>query len=144
VSFQGNCSTLVAGRFLFKLDVDYDKERVYLNISDKNMVFLERKSYWEFSTLKEKLERKFKYLAFIKAWPKLVKEVEYYKYYDIEFYQLKTFKEFLKLLEDGTIRVSLKIGMFHSGKRKGEIHDRGTSFEIQELDLEKLFDVIKD
>lgn len=143
VSVQANCSTLVGGRFLFKLEVDYEKEKVFLLVMDKNRYLLEKKSYWEFSVLKEKLERKIKYLALVKAWPNTINGEEYYKYYDIDFYHLKNFEEFLKLIEDGTIRITFKIGIFKKGVRAGELHDRGTGFEIQEIDMPKLFDLIE-
>lgn len=142
VSVQANCSTFVGGRYLFKLLVDYEQERIYLMICDKDMLFLEQKAYWEFQTLKEKLERKFQYLALVKAWPKSVNGIEYYKYYDIEFYHLKSFAEFLNLIEEGTIRITFKVGVFRTGKRSGEMHDRGTGFEIQEGDMHRLFQKI--
>lgn len=142
-SVQANCSTLIGGRFLFKLVVDYEEQKVFLLITDKNMNFIEKKSYWTFEVLKEKLERKLQYMALVKTWPNTINDEEYYKYYDIDFYKLKSFKEFLKLIEDGTIRVTFKIGIFKKGRRAGEIHDRGTSFEIQEIDMLKLFDKIE-
>ena len=107
------------------------------------MNLLEKNVYWDFETIKEKLEKKLLYLAYIKAWPKKLNGIEYYKYYDIQFYQLKKFEEFLKLIEQGIIRITFKIGVFREGMRKGETHDRGTGFEIQETDLEKLFSLIK-
>jgi len=140
VSVQGNCSTLVADRYLFKLEINYDESKIYLVIYDKYMNFIEKESFWEFNILKDKLEIKFKYLALIKAWPQNINNKEYYKYYDIEFYKLKSFEDFLYLIEDGTIRVTFKIGVFRKGTRIGDIHDRGTGFEIQEIDLYKLFD----
>lgn len=142
-SVQANCSTFVAGRYLFKLNIDKEQERVYLCITDKNFWPLEREVYWTFEELEQKLYKKLKYLAFVKAWTKNIDGEDYYKYYDINFYKLKGFEEFLRLLEDGTIRVSFKIGVFRSGKRMGEARDRGTSFEIEELDLYKLFDEVE-
>lgn len=142
-SIQANCSTLVGNRFLFKLIVDYEEQKLFLLITDKNMNFIEKKSYWSFAVLKEKLERKLKYMALVKAWPNNIDNETYYKYYDIDFYKLKTFEEFIRLIEDGTIRVTFKIGIFKKGVRAGEIHDRGTAFEIQEIDMLKLFDKIE-
>lgn len=142
-SIQANCSTLIGGRFLFKLVVDYEKQKIFLLITDKNMNFIEKKSYWSFDVLKEKLERKLQYMALVKAWPSTINNEDYYKYYDIDFYKLKSFDEFIRLIEDGTIRVTFKIGVFRKGIRAGELHDRGTSFEIQEIDMFKLFDKIE-
>ena len=45
-------------------------------------------------------------------------------------------------MEQGIIRITFKIGVYREGEKKGEIHDRGTSFEIQEKDLQKLFHCI--
>lgn len=139
VSIAANAPTLVANRFLFKLSIDYSDQKIVLNIRDKNMTLLEKSTYWAFEQIQEKLEKKLSYLAYIKAWPKTINKVEYYKYYNIQFYRLKNFNEFLKLMELGKIRVTFKIGVFREGNRKGETHDRGTGFEIQEFDMQKLF-----
>lgn len=141
-SVQANCSTLVGNRYLFKLVVDYEEQKVFLLITDRNMSFIEKKAYWDFDVLKTKLERKLRYMALVKAWPNTINGEEYYKYYDIDFYKLKSFAAFIELIEDGTIRITFKIGIFKKGPRAGELHDRGTSFEIQEIDMLKLFDKI--
>ena len=141
-SVQANCSTLVGNKYLFKLVVDYELLKVFLLVTDKNMNFIEKKSYWDFDTLKTKLEHKLQYMALVKAWPNIINGEEYYKYYDIDFYKLKSFDKFIKLIEDGTIRVTFKIGIFKKGARAGELYDRGTGFEIQEIDMLKLFDKV--
>ena len=141
-SVQANCSTFVAQRYLFKLYIDYEEEKIFLVIYNQSFTLIEKKVYWSFSLLQERLERKLKYMALVKAWPSKVNGVEYYKYYDIDFYKLKSFNEFLKLIEEGTIRITFKIGVFKDGPRKNQIHDRGTGFEIQELDFLKLFENI--
>jgi len=142
-SVQANTVTLIANRYFFKLNIDRDERKVFLLIYGRNMQLIEKSSFWTFETLKEKLYRKLKYLALIKAWPKTINGEVYYKYYDIDFYELKSFDEFLDLLEMGTIRVTFKISVFRTGERIGQVHDRGTSFEIQEINLFKLFNIIK-
>ena len=79
------------------------------------------------------------YLFLIKAWDKLEDKTKYYKYYDYSIYKKVSFKEFLDLLEEGTIRVTFRIDIYKKGSKIGEIIDKGTSFEIQEIELEKLF-----
>lgn len=142
-SVQANYPTLIAGHFSFRLQIDYEKQKIYLIIKDRNGTLLESNAYWDFSTIQEKLERKMKILAFIKAWPKRIDGIDYYKYYDIKFYQLKSFEKFLKLIEQGVIRITFKIGVVRRGERMGEIHDRGTGFEIEECNLKKLFNPIE-
>lgn len=141
-SITAHCSTLVANRYLLKLQVDYEKQKIWLIITDSNMNILEKETFWNFATLKEKLERKLNYLAFIKAWPSTRNGVQYYKYYDIKFYKLKSFEVFLKLIEEGIIRITFKVGVVRSGEKIGEIDNHGTSFEIQEGNLERLFQFI--
>lgn len=139
VDVYANHSTLVANKFLFKLIIDRKEEKLFLEIYDKNLNFLEKEAFWTFQVLEQRLNQKLKYLAFIKAWPNKINNEQYYKYTSIEFYELKSFKEFLSLIESGIIRVTFTIGVFRQGERIGSIHDRGTSFNIQEINLEKLF-----
>lgn len=142
-SVQANCSTFVANKYLFKLDVDREKERIVLNVANQNFTVIDRKSYWSFGLIKSRLERKLPYLALVKAWTNYKDGEEYYKYYDIDFYKLKTFEEFLNLLESGTIRITFKVGVYKHGPLKNQINDKGTSFEIQEIDFCKLFDKVE-
>lgn len=133
---------IIANKFLFKLVIDYENQKLLLSISDRFFNNIEKTTYWDLALLKEKLERKLQYLALIKAWPNRINGKEYYKYYDIEFYKLKRFKDFLALIEDGTIRVFLNIGINKTKEHIGEIKDYGTGFRIKETDLYKLFERI--
>lgn len=142
-SVQANCNTLVGTRFLFKLQIDYQEEKIYLVISDRSYNVIEKKVYWTFEDIKIKINHKFKYLILLKVWKKIEKDKEWYKYYDIEFYKLKDFYMFLKLIEDGTIRITFKVApnkntSFHPK----QVVDHGTCFEIQTLDMEKLYNKI--
>ncbi|MCM1053010.1 MAG: MvaI/BcnI family restriction endonuclease [Ruminococcus sp.] len=141
-SVLASCSTFISARFLFKLKVNREEERIYLEICDRNYNYLEKGLYWDFKTLENKLNKKLKYLALIKAWPWKKDGIDYYKYYDIDFYHLKSFDQFLKLIEEGVIRVTLKLDNYTTGNRKGEVYNHGIGFEIQEMDLVKLFDKI--
>ena len=127
----------------FKLKVDYKNKKVVLCIYDYYKNLLEDAVYWDFDILKEKLERKLSYLAFVNAHRKFIDGKEYFKYYKINFYKLRSFDRFLLLLEKRKIRVTFKISVFKSGKNFGKIHDHGTSFDIKEDDLLLLFKLYK-
>ena len=129
--------------FYFKLRVDREKQKIILLIFDKNRKIIESNVYWDFDILKEKLYRKLNKLAFIKALVKRKNKEEYFKYYEMKIYKLKSFDTFITLLESGIIRISFKLSIFKSGKRVGQIHDHGTSFNIKECDLEKLYSLEK-
>lgn len=137
VSVQANCFTLM-GRFLFRLYVNYEEQKVYMLITDQNMMTLDRRVYWTFEDLKDKLYKRLNYLVLIKCWINKVGISDFYKFYDYDFYKLKDFSCFLKLLSEGTIRITFKVGVNKSGNKRGQVIDRGTCFEIQELDMDKL------
>lgn len=129
--------------FFFELKVDREKEKLYLLIYDKQKNLIENQVYWDFDILEEKLYRKLKYLAFVKAKKKICDEKKYFKYYNMKFYKLTDFDTFIDLLDAGIIRISIKIGVFRDEQRIGKIHDHGTSFCIQEKDLNKLYQLIE-
>ena len=132
----------VGTKYYFELKVDKKQQKIILLVFDYKKILIEDIVYWDFDILKEKLYRKLKYLAFVKA-DKISKENRnYFKYYLMKIYKLKDFDTFIKLVEEGIIRISLKIGVFRDGKKKGQIHDHGTSFCIKEDNLEKLCDLL--
>ena len=129
--------------FFFELKIDKNNQKIFLLIYDKQKRLIEDSIYWDFDILEEKLYRKLKYLAFIKAEKRLSNSKVYFKYYSMSLYKLKDFNTFIDLLDRGIIRISIKIGIFRDNKRLGKIHDHGTSFCIQEKDLDKLYELIE-
>ena len=59
--------TKVNNHYFMKLEIDYFYKKIYLIILDKNKKLIEKSCFWNFRTLKEKLDKKIKYLAFIEA-----------------------------------------------------------------------------
>lgn len=59
-----------------------------------------------------------KYLAYVKGIKKYTKDGIYFKYTRINFYKLKNFEEFIKMIEQDKIRITLKIGVYKRGKKK--------------------------
>lgn len=124
--------------------IDYNEKKIRLYIIDNNLNLIDKEVSWSFKLLKEKFERKIKYLVVINADKRRLNKKDYYKYTNLTFYESYSFDEFIKLIEKGIIRISLKIGVFRSGKRLGQTHDHGTSFSILEKDLPLLYKVISD
>ena len=133
--------TRIGIRYYFQLNIDRKKEKVFLLIFDIHGNLIEDEIFWYFNTLKEKLYRKLNLMAVIDGKTKKIGAKEYFKYFNLTVYKIKSFDEFLTLLEKGIIRVTFKINVFLSGRRQGEIHDHGTGFDIKESDLLKLYDV---
>lgn len=143
-SIYVNKITKIGNNYYFKLKIDNKNEMIILQVYNKNMKLIEEKTYWSYDLLKEKLIIKTKYLAIFTAETKILNNEIYFKYKKIEIYRLKDFSNFINLLEDGIIRITFKISIFKTGKRKGQIHDHGTGFDINKKDFIKLYDLIKE
>ena len=141
IAAKGNEFTFCGYYKKMKLEIDYINQKVNF-IAYRDGRDLDIGISWSFDLLKERLDLKMRKLAVIKAISKMENGDKYFKYERIDFYKLKDFDTFLKLIEDGTITVTFKIGTYRSGKRMGQIHDRGTDFSIKYNDIEKLYDKI--
>lgn len=139
-SIYATTKTRIGINYYFKLEVDRDKEKIYLLVFDKKHNFIEKKSFWNFNIIKEKLIRKLSYLCYVKAHTKIINGEEYFKYYKFNIYKLKNFETFINLLEHGIVRITFKLSVFLNENKYGKIHNHGTDFNISEENLNKLYD----
>lgn len=135
--------TWIGTKFQFMLKLDMNNKIISLCIFDCSGNLIENFIHWDFDEIREKLYRKLKTLAYINAYSKYHNNHEYFYYYKMQIFKLKDFDTFIRLIDNGTIRINFKLGIFRSGKRVGQIHDHGTSFEIKECDLFKLYNKIQ-
>ena len=122
-------------KFILKVDKKFN--HLLFVASNKNKV--EIPTGWSFTLLKERVNSKIKYIAIPIAKSKIVNNTEYLKFIKIEFYEFYGFDKFIKLLEEGKIRITFKIGIFTKDPKKGNLHDHGTGFEINKKDILKLY-----
>ena len=142
-SFYANKS-IFSRKYIFKLKVDRNQQKVILNIYDKNTwSLIDSDISWSFKLLREKLYRKLKYLLYAKAERKFEHNQLFFHYIDIKLFVLKDFNSFLTAIENGYIRVTFKIGSYMWGPKYGNINDHGTSFDINEDYLEEVFTLLK-
>lgn len=134
-----NCKTKtsVDNKYLFKLEISDNK--LFLVIYDKNDKLIEKKSFIYLDTLYNHLNLKLSKLALIYASIKRQNDNTLFRYYKITIYELISFKRFIKLLEDGTIHVSLSSRIGKSGKFLGKYKNKNLVFNIKKDDIEKLF-----
>lgn len=126
-------------KYLYKIHVNYNSKKIFLNIYDKNENLLESRISWSFNILKEKLYRKLTAFALVDVAEKTYKNEKYFWYTNIEFYKLKDFKTFIKLIDDGIIKISINIGVYKDEKRFGKIFNHGMTFDIRRSDIRKLY-----
>jgi len=123
--------------YYFKLRLDKENKKLILQIYNKNKILINEDSFWYLNEIKKLLYKKLKYLAYIKSWRKFISGKEYFKYFDIKFYVLKDFDQFIKLLEQGHIRVMIAINSFVGGECEIKAHK--IAFEIDPNYLMELF-----
>ena len=70
---------------------------------------------------------------------KNINQETHYKYIKYNIYKLSDFNTFLILLSKGIIGITFSIDVYKNEKRYGQIHDHGTTFNINKNDIEKLF-----
>lgn len=127
-------------KYQYKIEVDRESQKIYLCIFDKCNKLIEKQVYWSFNYLEEKLMNKLKYLSIINAWDKKVDNWNYFKYYKIDFYKLINFEKFIDLIEDGTIKIIIKVDIHTGISNYGKTYDHGCGFCIYEKDINKLFE----
>lgn len=118
----------------FKLFVDFYNMQIVLK-SYYNDKFIEDVCYWDFKTLERKLKIKLKYLALVHAYPYRIKGKLYYKYLKMSTYKLKDFFEFLQLIKEDKIFVTIYL----KGDDTGLKENHGVAFRIKNEFLEELF-----
>lgn len=144
-SVFANIKNKIDVNYYFKLDVCRQNNRIYLEIYSRGGKLIEKEVFWDFDILKEKLYRKLKILAYVKAYSGVDKiiEQEYFKYSKLEILSLKSFEKFIDLVELGIIRINFKLNIETKAGKIGKIHDHGTSFDILEKDLPLLYNKIE-
>ena len=125
----------------YLLGISFRKIYYFLK-KERVMMKINKTISWSFEQLENRLKMKLSYLAIIPVKKRLYNNEIYYKYHNPKIYKFKDFYTFLELLRTGVIRINMKIGFYTSEEKYGKIQDKGTAFEIQDKDIEKLFTII--
>ena len=123
----------------FKLHINRESKKISILCIKPDGTIINPNISWSFECLEEKIYRKLKYLCIVKAKAKYFGGVQHFLYYQISFYMLRDFETFIKLMEDGIIKITFMIGVHRSGTKKGQMNNHGVAFDISEVDIEKLF-----
>ena len=136
--FSNRLST-IGHNYLFRLSINKNKERVYLEIVDYEYNLINKEIFWDFDTLRDKLERKLSKLAVIRFDKKFINNDVYYNFDSVKLYKLISFDRFIECINKGYVYVTFKSGVFKKGKYTGKFTDHGTSFRISIQNIEELF-----
>lgn len=139
LSFCTNKRTYVNKNIYAKLYVDRINEQVVLRFFNKEGVLIDNETAWSFDMLRKKLDIKLNYLFLIFAQRRYFNGKCFCRYLHYNFFKYKGFSSFLFSLEKGYIKITFAINIFKSGNRYGQIHDHGTSFDIDVNYIQKIF-----
>lgn len=138
-SVSSKTLTYIGNNHNLGLEVDWNNRKVVLNVYRGQFQIIDNLTSWSFELIEEKINLKIRKLCYVTADKLIYKNNTYVKYIDDFYYKMKENKVFFELIEDGVIWITFKLGVFKSGKKLGMLHDHGTSFEIYEKDIEKLY-----
>jgi hypothetical protein len=129
-------------KYGFKLDVDEANKKIFIRIKDLQTNELdEMEIHYTFDDLKEIIEKKCKYIAYIKAQSKKENDKESFKFVQASLLSGLTFEKFIECVKNGLIVYDIRLGVYRSGKNKGKPHDHGSGFRVLKNNLNKVFDV---
>lgn len=128
------------GKYLkMKLVVDEKNEKIFILVANANGKIIEKKAFWHFSSIKNTLYRKLSSLCYIHAKVLYSYKNKFVWYDKMNFYKLRGFESFLELLKCGKIQISIKYGVYRTGVKKGKSYNHGTSFNLSQDCIDKLF-----
>lgn len=112
----------------FKVDICDDKVELIAADDERTVV-----GYWDRETLRASFERKLPRLLYVKAQSRGTGSVEEFWYDEAWILSGFDFGNFVRLLEEGTILVDVRMGQYADGRP----HDHGTGFRVRvdKLDL---------
>lgn len=129
-------------KYGFKLEVDEANKKIFIKIKDLQSNKLdELEIYYLFEDLREIIEKKCKYIAYIKAQSKKENGKEFFKFNNAALLSGLTFKKFIDCVKNGLIVYDIRLGVYKSGKNKGKPHDHGSGFRVMKNNLDKIFKI---
>ena len=127
--------------YSFKLNVNYDEKTLQLK-AYKSGIYVEDVCEWKFDNLQNVVEKKLKFLALVKAYPYKRNGETYFKYFNINFYKLKSFQTFLKLIENDKIFILIYLKEKIESDGRAIIENHGAVFKIRTENIDLLFKTI--
>ena len=131
------------GRYGFKLEVDDLGRKIYVIIKDLQTNQIEPKNiYYSFDDLKDIIETKLQYIAFIDAKSQKMDGKEKFTFNSATLLYDLTLDKFIEGVKKGYILYDIRLGVYGKGcKSEGKSHDHGSGFRIKRIDIPKIFTV---
>lgn len=129
-------------KYGFKLEVNEVNKKIFIRIKDLQSNKLdEHEIYYTFEDLRKIIEKKCKYIAYIKAQSMKENDKESFKFVHASLLSGLTFEKFIECVKNGLIVYDIRLGVYRSGKNKGKAHDHGSGFRVLKNNLNKVFQI---
>lgn len=128
--------------FDFKIQVDWLNERVYIHVFNKSNELVDDHIFWSFEDLQKQLDKKLRKIAIVSAEKKEESGKVYYKYNKIRLVTGLNIDGLIDAIQNGDVKIDIRIGAYKSGPKLGTTHDHGTGFRILDSNLIKYAEVI--
>lgn len=129
-------------KYGFKFEVDDEAERVFIRVINlENNETESKEIYYTYNSLRDIVESKCKYIAYINAETKTENGTEFFKFKSAFLLTGLTFDDFIEHIKNGLIVYDIRIGAYKSGKMIGKPHDHGSGIRIKKNHINTVFNV---
>lgn len=129
-------------KYGFKLNVSERLGLISLVIKDLRTGQVDdSQMYFTFDDLRERVEKKCPYIAYISAESKKEAGKELFKFNKAVLLSGLSFEKFIDCVKKGLIVYDIRLGAYRSGKMMGKPHDHGSGFRVLKRNLSKVFNV---
>lgn len=136
-----NYEFLYNGKYIFKLDIDFNEEKIYLIVYDKDHNFIERESFVYLWSLYNHINIKLEHLALVFASKKKIFDKNYFRYYKMMIYKMKSYENFLEQIKRGTFDIQIIARLTKYGKDISRYRNKGLVFALKKELFDRVFDL---
>ncbi len=129
-----------SGNYRFRLHLDELNNKIYLEVFNLNNELIEMKSFVYLDSVINRLKLKLTNLVIIHGSKKKVNGIEYFRYYKLESYKLRSPDYFISLIKKGIIFVTLECRVGKSKIFAGKYKNKNLVFRIKKEYIEELFE----
>lgn len=132
---------LVYDKYYFELSLSRKDKKMYIYIYDLDNNLIDS-PYINFSSIEDHLNIKIQNMALIYASKTKMFENNYFRYYKLEVFKLKSLEKFWELIEKNIVRVSILCRASFTKNDIGKQKNKGINFKINKDSITKLFDKV--
>ena len=134
--------TLAYAQYNFRLINDKDNAVIRIGVYDPNNgnILIDNRVGYTYECIEKILKKKLKNLFYVSAETAIIDNKEHFHFNKGEIFTNPSFKQFIKLIDEGVIMYDIRIGSYSSGRNYGKAHDHGSGFRILEKNIHLLYE----